>query len=1075
MSVRPAGRGVALAFVVVGVAVASGRASTPSTVPATDVRAGAAVETPHAPTAWHAAVARTLARDAADVQRGGDGLWVRHAGGLAMRLDDDGVAHLVLGADDAPVARMATVAVSQGDVPAPLSPATVAVGPCRAGTGPSCVHRADADQGAVVSWWRHAPAGIEQGWTVPSPRGAGPLRLDVRVDGARTSSIDGTLHVGDPVHGLVADAASAWDADGVALAVREEVTDDGFALVVDVDDARWPVTVDPVWRPWSGLIRDLQPSSAFGRAVALAGDVNGDGFADALVGAPAFDGAAQAQGRVYLFLGGPAGLATTPAQTWTGLGAGDALGQTVVWAGDLDGDGHVDAAFGAPGGGTGLREGAVWVLHGTGAGLEATPRALLLGTGADRYAGTLLAPAGDVDGDGYDDLLVGSHVQLRTRRNDEVLLFRGSPTGLDPAAATRLDLGAGTGKARFAGVGDIDGDGYDDVAVGAFGGPSGGRLELYRGGPTGPDVVPSSTTSLGVRSHAITGADVDGDGFADVVVANEQRLQVFRGSAAGLVAPPEVVPVALYPAITTLAGGADVDGDGYGDLLVAGAGERNGGQGEVLLLRGTAAGLDPTPAAFWEGDAWQVHLGDALALGDVDGDGLSDALLGGPGDVAADTGFGFDPESGSPGVAWLVRGAIGGPRHRHATFPSAWASDAAVVVDLDQDGRGDLVTARGLPSFRAELVVQRGTATGFDARELTRPLATTAGIRWWPASLDGCDVDGDGLADLVGVDPREVTASSGSYTGLLAVLRGGPSGPGGPLVALDGGTPAQAHVAVTCAGDLDGDGDSELVVQDVQGGAGHLWLWWGGSPPVPSGLELDGCTGGCPLADGTLLGHGMDLDGDGFDDLALGTAGTATVRVWRGGPTFRPDLPDQLVTPTGLGTGFGQAVRAAGDVDGDGFADLLVSGTSGGGGALYLLHGDASGVDPVPDRLLDAPLGSEVLHGAFAGLGDVDGDGLDDVVVAPSWAPRDAVVHPRPGIAVLRGTPQGLARRPWWIGPVGLTVSRVLPVGDVDGDGHADAAFLVGFAEDGLNPWGTASQGYLFRGTSTGLVQVPAR
>ena len=45
-----------------------------------------------------------------------------------------------------------------------------------------------ADQGAVVSWWRHAPAGIEQGWTVPSPRGAGPLRLDVRVDGARTAS-----------------------------------------------------------------------------------------------------------------------------------------------------------------------------------------------------------------------------------------------------------------------------------------------------------------------------------------------------------------------------------------------------------------------------------------------------------------------------------------------------------------------------------------------------------------------------------------------------------------------------------------------------------------------------------------------------------------------------------------------------------------------------------------------------------------------------------------------------------------------------------------------------------------------
>ena len=154
--------------------------------------------------------------------------------------------------------------------------------------------------------------------------------------------------------------------------------------------------------PAATTLTGEEQDSYFGESVATAGDVNGDGYADVVIGAWGY---ASQTGRAYVYLGGASGLATPAATTLTGVAAGDHFGYSVAPAGDVNGDGYADVVIGARG--YNSNTGRAYVYLGGASGLAATAATTLTGDGR-RTTRHSVAPAGDVNGDGYADLVVGA-------------------------------------------------------------------------------------------------------------------------------------------------------------------------------------------------------------------------------------------------------------------------------------------------------------------------------------------------------------------------------------------------------------------------------------------------------------------------------------------------------------------------------------------------------------------------------------------------------------------------------------------------------------------------------------------
>jgi hypothetical protein len=400
------------------------------------------------------------------------------------------------------------------------------------------------------------------------------------------------------------------------------------------------------------------PGDAFGRAVANLGDANGDGYADLAVGASGYAGNS---GKVYVFFGGPAGLPGATVATdatdargrpqpdfaVTGMFAGDQLGAALEAAGDVNGDGYTDLAVGVPG--FNSHRGEVFVFHGGPQGFGPTHTAsaeeAALGMGpdpaleadfaamgeaadygqvADEFGAQVLG-AGDVDGDGYDDLLVAAP-NAGPRQQGRVYLFRGSAAGVQggnaatgdaPPQPAYLALSApltptftatGTEDLELLGsalaAGDLNGDRYRDFAVSSWhgDGAESGRVYVFYGGPTG----------LQERSGGKAAA------AADYQITGEARDDMGEEALLG-------AGLAI----------ADFDGDGYGDLL-AGAPKQDGWRGEVYLLRGGPDGLrdaspgpyPPQSAVLAAGQGPEMLGAPVANVGDVDGDGQSEIAAG---------------------------------------------------------------------------------------------------------------------------------------------------------------------------------------------------------------------------------------------------------------------------------------------------------------------------------------------------------------------------------------------------------------------------------------------------------------
>jgi hypothetical protein len=294
---------------------------------------------------------------------------------------------------------------------------------------------------------------------------------------------------------------------------------------------------------------------AAGLTVALLGDMDGDGLSEVIVGAPNVDGAGGTllnSGAAYVFRGGSAGsVLTRDAPTSiVGLASGDYGGQAVAPAGDVNGDGLADLLFSAPNeSSAGTEAGMMGVFLGpaTGALSLATADATRMGEAAGDHAGSSLAPLGDMNGDGFDDVLVGAPDQS----------FGGTGAG---AAYVLLGPISGPGTLTFAhgtivgrlawdhagnsvaNVGDATGDGELDMLIGAYiedsGGLNAGAAFMVAGPLTGTRYLTNADAGfIGEAESDLAGwsvagpGDVDGDGLGDVLVGAPQNDN--RGTDAG--------------------------------------------------------------------------------------------------------------------------------------------------------------------------------------------------------------------------------------------------------------------------------------------------------------------------------------------------------------------------------------------------------------------------------------------------------------------------------------------------------------------------------------------------------------
>ncbi len=228
----------------------------------------------------------------------------------------------------------------------------------------------------------------------------------------------------------------------------------------------------------------------FGDSVAAAGDVNHDGLDDVLIGAPLAENQAHVQaGRACLFLGAPDGLGDRPTWVWKGPHAFSVAGRSLAGLGDVNGDGHPDIAVGVPGhAGRAGPEEFVAVFYGSKSGFPPEPSAILKSDRPYCSFGLTLAAVGDINRDGFNDLVVGAPGYSKIHPSDgRVSVFLGSTNGLQNEPVWTIEGGqeeARCGDAICA-LGDIDGDGCDDFAVGSPGytgvAANQGRVDIFLG------------------------------------------------------------------------------------------------------------------------------------------------------------------------------------------------------------------------------------------------------------------------------------------------------------------------------------------------------------------------------------------------------------------------------------------------------------------------------------------------------------------------------------------------------------------------------------------------------------------
>ena len=953
-------------------------------------------------------------------------------------------------------------------------------------------NRIEYKRNGVLEQYENLKSGIKQTLILEETiKGSSPLEIIVTFNGNMTPSFEQGDREIEFIYNNKAVIGfkdiKAKDAQGNRLPLQIILEKDQIVMTIDDRNAVYPVHVESTLAslpPWS--MEGNQENALFGSSVATAGDVNGDGYSDIIIGAPNYDNGEAKEGKAFVYHGSPTGPSATSDFSYESNQVYAEMGFSVSTAGDINADGYSDVLIGARYYADGENdEGLVFIFLGSASGLYYLNTQGNNDEGA--HFGSSVGPAGDFNGDGYSDIIVGAP----SRSNNEGAAFIyygtesgyfGSVTGIFSGSVSQLGCSVCT-------AGDVDRDGYSDVIIGASTYSNEqteeGKVYVYFGkdsGIKGSWNYEYNYSTIHLGSSVSTAGDVNGDGFADVIVGapnytNMETLEgmvlVFYGSAAGLGNAPDLkieshIPEAHFGYSVALAG--DWDGDGYADVIVGAPGYQSDvdhiEEGGAYIFRGSSSGLNVTHDWFERSGQAGARFGSSVSTaGDVNGDGYSDVLIGAPG---------YDGDLTDEGKCFLYYGKPKPP----TTYPD-WNTDNAVADcdfamtvagagDVNGDGLSDIMV--GAPLFdngetdEGRVYIYQGRYHNVPNTTANRILEPNlANAHFGEAIATAWDINGDGYDDIIIGAPRY-----GNDQGYVYIYYGSNTGTKESPDNIIGG-PDDSHfgTSVSGAGDVNGDGYSDIIVGAPYypngEASGLAWINYGGpSGIMGDGLSLYGDQSSSYF--GFSVSTAGDVNGDGYSDVIIGApyydngqTEEGRAYVYYGSHNGVSSISPWIVESDQASSCLGLSVSTAGDVNGDGFSDVIIGAPyydngNTNEGAAFIYPGSVIGLFKTPIAILDEANQDNAMFGySLAGAGDVNGDGFADVIVGAylhdntqlKSTSRPIINRTDAGSAyIYLGSPSGPSNTSDWSGhylqAYGYFGRCVAGAGDVNGDGFAD-------------------------------------
>ena len=916
-----------------------------------------------------------------------------------------------------------------------------------------------------------------------------------------------------------------WDANNKELEAGFDVANNKLSIIVNTKNAVYPITIDPLSTTAAAIVESKQANAELGWSVASAGDVNGDGYSDVIVGAYSFDNGQTDEGAAFIYHGSVTGISTIPAAMVESNQAGASMGSSVSTAGDVNGDGYSDIIVGANYYSNGnTNEGAAFIYHGSASGINTTAAAIVESNQDLAYMGGSVSTAGDVNGDGYSDVIVGS-IQYDNGETDEgaAFIYHGSAGGINTTAAVRLESNQASAffGRSVASAGDVNGDGYSDVIVGADSFDNGetdeGAAFVYHGSATGINttaaaMVESNQASASMGISVSSAGDVNSDGYSDVIVGiyaytngqnQEGAAAIYHGSASGINTTAVLMlesnqAFAFFGHAVAAAG--DVNGDGYSDVIVGASYYDNGqtDEGAAFIYQGSATGINPTSVALLEANQAGALFGNAVAAaGDVNGDGYSDVIAG--------SNF-YSNSATHEGAAFIYHGAPSGL----STIPNDMLDDAdqagayfgwsvASAGDVNSDGYSDVIIGAfqydGGNNNEGRAFVYYGSAAGLSPVPNVVLDDANQDLAFFVNSVASAgDVNGDGYGDVI-VGAWQYDEPGFGNEGRAYIYHGSSAGLSAtPNTILDGVNQAGAHfgISVAGAGDVNGDGYADVIVgaylydDGASINEGAAFVYHGsatGLSTVPNSVLDDADQGGAQM--GYSVAGAGDVNGDGYSDVIVGAnlydqpgfTNEGRAFVYHGSVAGLGALPAAILDDANqANANFGCSVASAGDVNGDGFSDVVVGanqydeGANIDEGQAWVYHGSAAGVSTVPNSILDdANKPSSSFGHSVASAGDVNGDGYSDVIVG-AIAYDDGFMNEGRAF-IYHGSAAGLSAVPNAILDDGnqataLFGNSVAGAGDINGDGFSDVIVGSYFFDD--PPYTDEGRAFVYYGNNGG-------